>query len=169
MTTMLVLIQFLGQAVGLCVLRYRIHRGWHPDEPRAWKVRWLPAVMIPQMTIFVFIFATTDNYCLRGGQPLLELSFLFLLSGVLLFLARQRQQRAWPFAPRLNEVTTLSRVQLTTAPSDCSPASTATRISPETASDPLSVLSDGSDEQSAAAPFDGGKRTDDGGVPETVA
>jgi len=98
MTTMLVLVQFIGQGIGLCVLRYRIWRGYEPDDPEAWTIKYLPLVVVPQLTIFIFIFITTDNWIVGRQDPILELSLVFLLVGAVFFFGHQRLRRAWPFA-----------------------------------------------------------------------
>ena len=91
--------QFIGQAVGLCLLRYRIKTGVLPADNEAWTIRHLPLIIVPQLTIFVFIFVTTDNWLISRQQPFLDLALLFLLAGALVFFVRQRCARAWPFAP----------------------------------------------------------------------
>ena len=98
MTTMLVLVQFIGQAIGICVLRWRIRRGDAPDDPAAWRIRCLPIVIVPQLAIFLFIFLTTDNYLVSGDDPLLDLALAFLLLGTFAFFVQQYCKTAWPFA-----------------------------------------------------------------------
>ena len=44
------LVQFLGQAVGLVVLRHRIKKGTMPEDEEAFKVKCLPLVVMIQMT-----------------------------------------------------------------------------------------------------------------------
>eukprot|EP00900_Chrysochromulina_parva_P022245 jgi/Chrpa1/4654/Chrysochromulina_OHIO_Genome00018070-RA len=98
MTVMLTLVQFIGQGIGICALRYQIWAGRREDDPRAWKVRFLPLVVIPQLIIFSFIFVTTDSYFRDGSDPLLELSILYIFIGIAVFLGRQSYQNKWPFA-----------------------------------------------------------------------
>lgn len=102
MTTMLVLVQFIGQAFGLCALRWQIARGKRADDPAAWKIKFLPLVIIPQLAIFFFIFATTDNYLIRGTDPILDLALLFIFVGVVVFFIQQKFRKAWPFAPAMD-------------------------------------------------------------------
>ena len=98
MTVMLTLVQFIGQGIGICALRYQIWAGRRKDDPRAWKVRFLPLVVIPQLIIFSFIFVTTDSYLRDGSDPLLELSILYIFIGIVFFMGRQRYRNKWPFA-----------------------------------------------------------------------
>ena len=98
MTVMLTLVQFIGQGIGICALRYQIWVGRRKDDPRAWKVRFLPLVVIPQLIIFSFIFVTTDSYFRDGSDPLLELSILYIFIGIVVFMGRQRYRNLWPFA-----------------------------------------------------------------------
>jgi len=104
MTSMLVLVQFLGQAVGLCVLRYRIKKGEMPEDEAAFKVKCLPLVAFVQMTIFTFIYCTTDNYIFSGNDPILDFSLLFVLIGVGVFFGWQKVKGDWPFKPVGSEV-----------------------------------------------------------------
>jgi len=97
MTSMLVLVQFLGQAVGLCVLRHRIKKGTMPDDDDAFKVKCLPLVVTIQMVIFTFIYITTDNWLISGNDPILDLSILFLIVGVAVFFVWQKSKNEWPF------------------------------------------------------------------------
>jgi len=98
MTVMLTLVQFIGQGIGICALRYQIWAGRREDDPRAWKVRFLPLVVIPQLIIFSFIFVTTDSYFRDGSDPLLELSILYIFIGIAVFMGRQSYRNKWPFA-----------------------------------------------------------------------
>ena len=110
MTVMLVLVQFMGQAIGLIILRYRISKGELAEDKRVWRIRYLPLVVIPHLLIFSFIFVTTDNYVFSGKTPMLEISLAYILFGALFFLFRQSLVRKWPFAPAeqgANEATSL--------------------------------------------------------------
>ena len=107
MTVMLTLVQFIGQGVGICALRYQIWAGRREDDPKAWKVRFLPLVVIPQLIIFSFIFVTTDSYFRDGSDPLLELSILYIFIGIVFFMGRQKYRNLWPFTKEedLSQVT----------------------------------------------------------------
>ena len=101
MTAMLVLVQFIGQAVGLCVLRFQIARGRRAEDPDAWKIRAFPLVVVPQLLIFLFIFTTTDNWVFNGDDPILDLAVIFLLVGVVFFFGQQHCNNAWPFGDKV--------------------------------------------------------------------
>jgi len=95
MTTLLVLVQFIGQSVGLMLYRH-----YHADELPAdrWTMPLYPLPCIVQITIFFFIFITTDNWIIMGSDPILEGSIVVLWVGVVMFLLTQRVKHDWPFA-----------------------------------------------------------------------
>eukprot|EP01065_Artemidia_motanka_P005243 TRINITY_DN12531_c0_g1_i1.p1 TRINITY_DN12531_c0_g1~~TRINITY_DN12531_c0_g1_i1.p1 ORF type:complete len:511 (+),score=118.41 TRINITY_DN12531_c0_g1_i1:51-1583(+) len=98
MTTMLVLMQFSGQAVGLMVYRYRTPKELQPD---GWRMPLYPLPCILQVLIFMFIWVTSDSVVLWGDDdPVLDLSVLFLLAGVAVFFARAKVRNEWPFEPK---------------------------------------------------------------------
>eukprot|EP00397_Hematodinium_sp_SG-2012_P018544 GEMP01019002.1.p1 GENE.GEMP01019002.1~~GEMP01019002.1.p1 ORF type:complete len:668 (+),score=117.72 GEMP01019002.1:271-2274(+) len=99
MTTMLCLIMFCGQSMGLMYYRYTTPKEKIPD---GWKMPFYPLPCIIQFTIFFFIFITS-NSAMRGTKPVLELSMLFLVLGVLMFLVRSRYHRTWPFDDKLDD------------------------------------------------------------------
>lgn len=121
-TSMLVLVQFIGQGVGLCVLRYRISTGAVPDDPEAWKVRFLPLVASVQVCIFIFIYATTDNWVFSGNDPILDISILFLLGGGAIFFMWQGYKREWPFRNVTKASSKTSTVAITAATASSSPS-----------------------------------------------
>jgi amino acid transporter len=95
MTTMLVLVQFIGQAVGLLYYRYRVPK---EEQPKGWRMWLFPLPCIIQIIIFAFIWISTDSALLWGSdQPILELSVGFLALGPVLFLIRARWRQEWPF------------------------------------------------------------------------
>lgn len=96
MTTMLILVQFIGQSVGLIYYRWVTPIEQIPDH---FKMPLYPLPCIIQLVLFSFIFITTDNYLVSGNNPVLELSLLFLLFGVALFLVWSKVQKQWPFKP----------------------------------------------------------------------
>ena len=57
----------------------------------------MPLVATIQLSIFAFIYATTDNWIFQGNAPILDLSFVFLIFGGLVFLIWQAYKRDWPF------------------------------------------------------------------------
>ena len=68
-----------------------------PEDEEAFKVKCLPLVVMIQMTIFTFIYITTDNYLISGNDPILDLSILFLIIGVIVFFVWQKSKNEWPF------------------------------------------------------------------------
>merc|ERR550534_255641 len=95
MTTLLVIVQFIGQSVGLMLYRH-----YHADElpPDRWTMPLYPLPCIVQIVIFFFIFITTDNWIIMGSDPILEGSVVVLWVGVVMFLLTQRVKQDWPFA-----------------------------------------------------------------------
>merc|ERR1712154_499663 len=69
-----------------------------PDEiPDGFKMPFYPWPCVIQLVVFLFIFIATENYVIDGGVPILELSLLFLLLGVAMYMMRARVRREWPF------------------------------------------------------------------------
>lgn len=96
MTTMMVLVMFIGQSVGLLVYRYTVPE--HEQRP-GWRMPLFPLPVIIQLLIFVFIWITTDSTSLWGSEtPILELSLGFIMVGPALFLMRAKVLEEWPFA-----------------------------------------------------------------------
>lgn len=95
MTTMIVLVMFCGQSLGLVIYRYTT-----PKEKQAdgWRMPLFPLPCIIQFIIFFFVFITTDNSSWDGASPVLETSIGFLFLGVVMFLARSKYNKQWPFA-----------------------------------------------------------------------
>lgn len=96
MTTMLILVQFIGQSAGILVYRYYVMQ---EDDVEAWKMPLFPLPVILQLIVFIFIFVSTENYLISGHQPLMEMAFGFVGLGVIFFLGRQKLHKDWPFAP----------------------------------------------------------------------
>jgi amino acid transporter len=95
MTTCLVLVQFIGQAVGLLYYRWRTPKS---EQPPGWHMPFFPLPCILQIVIFSFIWLSSDSYLLWGSeQPILELSVAFLLMGPVFFLLRSYWRKEWPF------------------------------------------------------------------------
>jgi len=94
MTCLIVLVMFCGQSAGLIYYRYTTPKELQPD---GWKMPLFPLPCIVQFILFFFIFITSDG-AIYGGKPVLELSIAFLFFGFLIFLARSRIHRTWPFA-----------------------------------------------------------------------
>ena len=94
MTTLLVLVQFIGQAVGLLYYRYVTPK---EEQPEGWRMPLYPIPVIIQIILFFFIFITCPSYVLYGDDPILDFSVIFMLVGVLLFLGRAKVRKDWPF------------------------------------------------------------------------
>lgn len=90
MTVMLILVQFMGQAIALCVLRYRISKGTMPEDPEAFKVPCFPLVAFFQLSIFTFMWLTHE-------WLLIILALGFLVIGTFAFFAWQAFKGEWPF------------------------------------------------------------------------
>merc|ERR1719242_2034632 len=56
-----------------------------------------PLPCLIQISIFFFIFITTDNWIIQGNDPILEGSIIVLWVGVVMFLITQRIKQDWPF------------------------------------------------------------------------
>ena len=80
------LVQFMGQNIGLHLLRRR-----RPDLPMPFRMWLYPLPSVIALAGWIFIFVT--------ARALMLLGFAFLATGVLAFLAHQRSRREWPFAP----------------------------------------------------------------------
>jgi len=93
MTTMIVLVMFCGQSLGLVYYRYTTPKDEQPD---GWKMPLFPLPCIIQFILFFFIFVTSDA-AFNGDDPVLELSIGFLALGVVMFLLRSKYHGTWPF------------------------------------------------------------------------
>jgi basic amino acid/polyamine antiporter, APA family len=78
------LVQFMGQNVGLYMLRRN-----RPDLPMPFKMWFYPIPGLIALAGWLFIFVTSRKFMLLGGA--------FLLSGVIAFLIHQWMRREWPF------------------------------------------------------------------------
>jgi fructoselysine transporter len=84
-TAMRVLVQFIGQAVGLMLL----HRHW-PSERRPWKMWLYPAPALLAILGWMGVFAATGWFAVGGVAV--------IAAGATVFLVRSRARREWPFA-----------------------------------------------------------------------
>jgi amino acid transporter len=78
------LVQFMGQNIGLHLLRHR-----RPDLPLPFRMWLYPLPSVIALLGWIFIFVT--------ARALMLLGLAFLATGVLAFLAHQRSRREWPF------------------------------------------------------------------------
>jgi amino acid transporter len=81
------LVQFLGQNVGLHLLRRN-----RPDLPMPFRMWLYPLPSLVAAAGWLFIFVTSRQFMLLG--------FGFLLSGVVAFLIHQRLRQEWPFGEK---------------------------------------------------------------------
>ena len=79
------LVQFMGQNVGLMLLRRR------STEVPAFRMWLYPLPSVVALLGWMFIFVTSRNFMLLG--------FAFVLTGVGAFLVHQRFRKEWPFGP----------------------------------------------------------------------
>lgn len=96
MLTMQLLIQFMSQGFGLMYYRYLVHED--DQEEAGFSVPLFPIPCLIQLTVFGFIFSTTDTYVFHGNSPLLEVAMAFILMGVLCYFLWARQNGFWPYA-----------------------------------------------------------------------
>jgi len=94
MTTLLVFLQFIGQAIGLLYYRYVTPK---EEQPDGWRMPLYPLPVIIQIVLFFFIFITSPSWLLYGGDPILDFSVIFMALGVVLFLFRAKSKKQWPF------------------------------------------------------------------------
>jgi amino acid transporter len=83
---MRILVQFVGQVVG--VMRLRRMR---PDMPRPYRIWLYPVPTVVAFIGWMFIFVTTDVRVIAFGLGILAL-------GVVCFLGWSKRERQWPFA-----------------------------------------------------------------------
>lgn len=82
---MRILIQFMGQAVGLLLLNKRNGR-----SRMAWHMPWYPLPVILALLIWIFIFYSTGYTMMRSG-------LIVIGTGIIAFLIKARSNRHWPF------------------------------------------------------------------------
>lgn len=83
-----ILLQFLGQTVGVIVLRVT-----QPDLPRPFKMWLYPVPALVAFAGFLYIFTARTT-----GIDILFYAIALLIVGVGVFLVRAARRRAWPFA-----------------------------------------------------------------------
>jgi len=92
MMTTNIITMFLSNSLSLVY-----HRWTQPDAVRPYKMPLYPLPVIIQVAMFSFIFLTSDNWFISGGNPLLELGMVFLLVGSIVFLMQAKRLGEWPF------------------------------------------------------------------------
>ena len=85
---MRIIVQFIGQAVGVIAMHYRDKNIRLPF--RMWLFP-LPALL--SIAIWLFIFCTSDWQYIAGAFGVISL-------GIILFMFRAKAQQAWPFASK---------------------------------------------------------------------
>merc|ERR1719242_747653 len=96
MLTMQLLIQFMSQGFGLMYYRYLVHED--DQEEAGFQVPGYPLPCMIQLTVFGFIFCTTDTYAFHGNAPLLEVALAFIFMDAVCYLLWARSNGFWPYA-----------------------------------------------------------------------
>ena len=82
-----ILLQFIVQAVGLMVLRYR-----QPNMPRPFRMWIYPLPALMAIAGFVFILLARKNF-----QREIKYALVILIIGLLVYFARSWRRKEWPF------------------------------------------------------------------------
>jgi fructoselysine transporter len=82
---MRILVQFIGQGIGVILLRRR----W-PKQKLPWKMRLFPLPALAAMAGWAALFISTGRFAFAGIAA--------MLAGGIVFLLRSRSLRQWPFA-----------------------------------------------------------------------
>jgi amino acid transporter len=98
MMTLMLIVQFLGNSVGLLIFHYVRKERQRRRIP--WRVPLFPLPCILQLLTFGFILSTTPSYLARGERPTLEFALAFLVFGIGSYLVWARRQRIWPFCAK---------------------------------------------------------------------
>lgn len=94
MCTMIVLVMFCGQSLGLIIYRYTTPED---EQEYGWRMPWFPLPAIIQFVLFFFIFITSETGGHEGSQPVLEMSVGFIAVGFVMFMLRSKYNSTWPF------------------------------------------------------------------------
>jgi len=81
-----IMIQFIVQAVGLLIWRYRV-----PDAPRPFRMWLYPLPAVLAIAGFFYVLIKRDNF-----QRELRYAVLILATGLIIFLLRAWKNRVWP-------------------------------------------------------------------------
>ena len=92
-TTLLVLVQNIGQAIGLLYYRWRTPK---QKQVEGWRMPLYPLPVIIHIILFSYIFVTSPT-AIHSDEPILDICLLFLLTGVCLFFIRAKFRGMWPF------------------------------------------------------------------------
>jgi len=85
-----ILLQFIVQAVGVMVLRYR-----QPNLPRPFRMWLYPLPALMAIAGFLFILLSRKNF-LRE----IKYAVVILIVGLLVYFVRSWNRREWPFVDR---------------------------------------------------------------------
>ncbi len=86
-----ILLQFIVQAVGVMVLRYR-----QPDLPRPFRMWLYPLPALLAIAGFLYILLARKNF-----QREIKYAVVILVAGLLVYFIRSWKRGEWPFAGRL--------------------------------------------------------------------
>ena len=81
---MRILIQFIGQAIGLLVLRSR------SDTMFPYKMPLFPLPVILAIAMWIFILVSTGAHLMTGG-------LVVILLGIIAYLLKAKIRKEWPF------------------------------------------------------------------------
>lgn len=88
---MRIIIQFIGQAIGLLILHKRKPRSFFPFKMPLYPI---PALIAIVMWIYILI---------STGSTLVQLALWFILSGAIVYFFKAHREKAWPFKGIKNE------------------------------------------------------------------
>eukprot|EP00240_Pyramimonas_obovata_P002916 CAMPEP_0118921752 /NCGR_PEP_ID=MMETSP1169-20130426/928_1 /TAXON_ID=36882 /ORGANISM="Pyramimonas obovata, Strain CCMP722" /LENGTH=677 /DNA_ID=CAMNT_0006862529 /DNA_START=333 /DNA_END=2363 /DNA_ORIENTATION=+ len=85
---------YLTQTVGLVVLRSKKGFG---DRTDVYRCPWYPLPVIVNIIGFSYCFVTSDNWFISGNKPLMDISILYCLLGVVVYILWARHRKFWPY------------------------------------------------------------------------
>lgn len=85
---MRIIIQFIGQAVGLMLLHTRKGRKFFP-----FKMPLYPLPIIIAIALWIYILIST-------GSTLVQLALIIIMLGLIIFLVKSKMEKEWPFMNR---------------------------------------------------------------------
>ena len=92
MLTTRLLIQFMAQAIGACILRKKA-----PNAVRVYHIPLYPLPIIVNLLGFGFVFCTTSNWIFMGDAPLLEVGILTMIVGSIMYFPFAKVNKFWPY------------------------------------------------------------------------
>jgi basic amino acid/polyamine antiporter, APA family len=91
-----ILLQFIVQAIGVIVLRYR-----QPDLPRPFRMWLYPLPALLAIAGFLYILLARKNF-----QREIKYAIVILIVGLAVYLIRAKKNKEWPFVDSATSVTT---------------------------------------------------------------